>query len=278
LSSLPDDVHGRIGDFLESDERGNLRLQSRELSERYSFVATRSYRLRQRFTFVDLQSGLSSNSNQPPSQVISKYRYSSMIGNTKQLKKFNDDAEKFLFHYDEEIGLPSEDYLMDNVLDKDDFKEGFLRKLHTFVLERQAEYPQIIRDWDETVLSLMNKFIAEFPYGFMTLFSPEEIQTAISVRAKNPQNFPFTLIKRKDFSLLDSQFSLPYLRLGAQPPVDISIHSFCEHFLERNVDIKRWERLLIDYMGLPNKESGITDLLKDQFKFRIINAINIELL
>ena len=263
---------------MESDERGNLRLQSRDLSEKYRLVATRSYRLRQRFTFVDLQSGLSSHSNQPPSQVISKYRYSSMIGTTQQFKKFNNDAEKFLFHYNEETDEPSADYLMDEVLDKDDFKEGFLRKLHTFVLERQAEYPQIIRDWDETTLSLMNYFIGSFPWGFMTLFSPEEIQTAISVRARNPQNFPFTLIKRKDFSLLDSQFQLPFIRLGAQPPVDISIESFCSLFLWRRVDIERWERLLVDYMGLPNKESAITDLLKDQFKFRIINAINIELI
>jgi hypothetical protein len=258
FSSLPDSLHGRIGDFLTLEDRNSVRLQSRQLSSLYKYTVQQSFRLRQRITYIDLQSRISSSSFTTRSKVISRRKDSLMIGTKKKIIEFIEDMDWKLI----------EAQKLDEILDNTEFIRGALSKLHRYALENAALYPHVESEWNLVVHSIIYKLFQhsnQFSSVFSDRGAAEELQDAIFSRARNPENFPFTFIKTREINILDNNNFLK------------TIEALMLDVIHNTNFVNEWIQLLINYLGVPNRESPIEGL-RDQLNFRVISEIYVDLL
>jgi hypothetical protein len=258
-------VHGRIGDFLDIQDRSNVRLQSRELSSIYKYTIQQSFKLRLRISITDIQRNVATIPSTSKSLIISRVKNSIMIGTTQKLNEFLQREDFFYLRR----------YLT-HLLQSGEFYDDPLRKLHRYFLENAARYPNIAGDsaWLNLMSTTLFKlFIYYGQYAYRDLrwfvvFSAEEIQDSIFRKARKPANFPFTFIKTKDINLLD----IVSANLGG--PSNMSIRQFF-NITEGMPSILI--PIVVDYLRVENESSSIVGL-RDQLNFRIVNEINVDLL
>jgi hypothetical protein len=181
-----------------------------------------------------------------------------MIGTKKKIIEFIEDMDWKLI----------EAQKLDEILDNTEFIRGALSKLHRYALENAALYPHVESEWNLVVHSIIYKLFQhsnQFSSVFSDRGAAEELQDAIFSRARNPENFPFTFIKTREINILDNNNFLK------------TIEALMLDVIHNTNFVNEWIQLLINYLGVPNRESPIEGL-RDQLNFRVISEIYVDLL
>jgi hypothetical protein len=274
FKDLPLEMHGRIGDFIDLGDRSRLRLVDRFTSDVYKYTKRASFRLKQRYTFTDLQFN---DQIVGKSKIIdiSVLRNSSMVGTTDQLRSFLDSIYNPVNNRDMYSEIQHFLYARD---------DRFLPTFRIFLRNTnrneviQAIHPgfQILHNFFYDFVTWHQSRVLNTPRG-ISLFGVEELQELIRQKLNQGGQFPVTFIKINDVDLLD------YPRLRRDPTFRIkSIKDFIYYFQH---EVGGWEddqlanlkQSLIDYLNVPNEDSSI-DGLRNELRFRIKHEINVELL
>jgi len=206
LQSLPQTVLGRIGDFLRPGDRESMRTLSGEFNTVFDSRARRSFTINQRLTMQDMQGGqrVSVNTREV---LLSQRNFSTQLGTTPQLKRML--RETRLEETENRNGQWIRPLFRPQIVGGVQVPGPGLAALTTYRNNYFQEYIDWPEDCSNFIDSLMDYVFRENPTTFFninySLFTPEEIQAEIERR---PNPFPLTLVKVKDFNLIDYAFKI----------------------------------------------------------------------
>jgi hypothetical protein len=279
FKDLPLEVHGRIGDFLDLGDRSQLRLADRFTSDVYQYTARASFRIKQRYTFIDLQ--LNEEVIGKGNVIdISVLRNSSMVGTSQQIRSFLSDITSTSAVYRREMDDAINSFLDDN--NNRRFLPTFREFLTTTgrnstVFNGKEILSILFRDFQKFRLRPINYF-----YYNVSLFGVEELQELIRHRLRQEARFPVTLVKIEDVNFFD------YIKIrhgnprGVHTYKDVNSIKDLIEFFKDDIGIYDFQLPLINeglmaYLNAPNEDASIKPL-RDELRFRIKHEINVELL
>jgi hypothetical protein len=256
FAELPDDVLGKIGDFLTPLDRARMRETSRANKAIYRKMPAYEYLVRNRFSLIHLQSGRSASRMTTESR-LQQYILSSEIGTTKQ-REFCLKKTKFFRLLD----------ILEDNFEEENFT--FLNFLTDDVDVPQP--PEVGTDWndikkEDIINDLFRKVIFSESkiinlYNF-SLFSQSELGDLILQR----RSFPVTFVS--------------YARIKKDDDDDTTVKTIDDllAFIYNNSDIfmftYRWlKNVLIARLGGDGDTS--IEPLKEFLTFRYIHEIHVE--